>query len=85
MIFHLNSHVYSKQSRLGVIEMDREMQETLVKIIVTLENDHHGCKEEAINLARIALGIEIEHNPIREMINSLDEKRVQEIISSLKV
>lgn len=64
--------------------MNRAMQETLVKIIVTLENDHHGCKNEAVNLAKSALGIEIEHNAIREMINCLDEERVQKILSMLK-
>ncbi|MCG9698002.1 hypothetical protein [Shewanella sp. Isolate11] len=65
--------------------MDRSAQETLVKIIVTLENDHHGCKDEAINLAKSALGIDIEHNAIREMINHLDEERVQKILSTLEV
>ncbi|MDO6777374.1 hypothetical protein Q4591_18705 [Shewanella sp. 3_MG-2023] len=63
--------------------MSPEIKEVLVKIIITLENDHHGCKEEAVNLAKSALGIEIEHNTIREMINSLDEKHIQALMTSI--
>lgn len=63
--------------------MSPEIKEVLVKIIVTLENDHHGCKEEAINLAKTALGMKIEHNTIREMINSLDEKHIQDFMKKV--
>lgn len=63
--------------------MSPEMKEVFVKIILTLENDHHGCKEEAINIAKTALGVKIEHNTIREMINNLDEKHIQDVMTKI--
>jgi hypothetical protein len=56
--------------------MDTEQKRLLVKMILTLESDHHGCKEEVINIAKEALGIEIEHNSIREMINIVSEEKI---------
>ncbi|MGK2233245.1 hypothetical protein [Colwellia polaris] len=56
--------------------MEFEHKKVLAKIILTLQSDHHGCKEEAINIAKEALGIEIEHNSIREMINIVTEEQV---------
>jgi ribosomal protein L12E/L44/L45/RPP1/RPP2 len=53
----------------------------LVKIILTLQSDHHGCKEEAINMAKEALGIEIEHNAIRKMINEISEEQIEKFMS----
>lgn len=64
--------------------LDRQIKKTLVKIILTLENNHHGCKEEAVNLAKQALGYEIEHNEIREMINQVSDEKVETITASIK-
>ncbi|GGW72358.1 hypothetical protein GCM10008111_30580 [Alishewanella tabrizica] len=64
--------------------MDTVLKKTLVKIILTLQDDHHGCKEEAINLAKQALGCEIQHNDIREIINKISEERVDKIVSTLE-
>lgn len=60
--------------------MDRLEKEVLAKIILTLQSDHHDCKEEAINIAKDALGIEIEHNRIREMINQVPNTKVKEFV-----
>ncbi len=62
---------------------DEEYRVALVKIILTLQNQKHGCKEEAINIAMEALGSEIEHNPIREMINSIKDEDVKRLVTSL--
>jgi hypothetical protein len=61
--------------------MDFEQKKVLSKIILTLQSDHHGCKEEAINMAKEALGIEIEHNSIREMINEVSEEQLERFMS----
>jgi len=61
--------------------MEIEQKKLLVKIILTLQSDHHGCKEEAINMAKEALGIEIEHNSIREMINEVSEDQIERFMS----
>lgn len=61
--------------------MDNEQKKVLVKIILTLQSDHHGCKEEAINIAKEALGIEIEHNSIREMINEISEDQIEKFMN----
>jgi hypothetical protein len=63
--------------------VDNEQKKVLVKIILTLQSDHHGCKEEAINMAKEALGIEIEHNPIREMINIVSEDQIEKFMNLL--
>jgi ribosomal protein L12E/L44/L45/RPP1/RPP2 len=60
-----------------------ELQRSLIRIILTLESKHHGCNEEAINIAKKALGYDIEHNHIREMINEINEKRVEEIMGKI--
>ena len=61
--------------------MELEQKKVLAKIILTLQSDHHGCKEEAINMAKTALGIEIEHNSIREMINEISDDKIEEFMS----
>jgi ribosomal protein L12E/L44/L45/RPP1/RPP2 len=61
--------------------MELKDKEVLVKIILTLQSDHHGCKEEAINMAKEALGIEIEHNAIRKMINEISEEQIEKFMS----
>jgi ribosomal protein L12E/L44/L45/RPP1/RPP2 len=61
--------------------VDNEQKKVLVKIILTLQSDHHGCKEEAINIAKEALGIEIEHNSIREMINEISEDQIEKFMN----
>ena len=61
--------------------MEIEQKKVLAKIILTLQSDHHGCKEEAINMAKEALGIEIEHNPIREKINEIPEEEIARFMS----
>jgi len=58
-----------------------EQKQVFVKIILTLQSDHHGCKEEAINMAKEALGIEIEHNSIREMINEISEEQIEKFMN----
>jgi len=61
--------------------MNSEQKKVLVKVILTLQSDHHGCKEEAINMAKEALGIEVEHNSIREMINVVSEEQIEEFMA----
>ncbi len=61
--------------------MELEQKKVLAKIILTLQSDHHGCKEESINMASEALGIEVEHNPIREMINEISEEQIEKFIN----
>lgn len=61
--------------------MEIEQKRLLVTIILTLQSDHHGCKEEAINMAKEALGIEVEHNSIREMINEISEEQIEKFMS----
>jgi hypothetical protein len=60
--------------------MDLNQKKLLAKIILTLQSDHHGCKEEAINMAKEALGIDIEHNSIREMINKIPEEEIDRFV-----
>ncbi len=64
--------------------VESELKTALVKIILTLESQHHGCREEALNIAKETLGYDIEHNPIREMINNISEEEVVKMVSSLK-
>lgn len=61
--------------------MEIEQKKILAKIILTLQSDHHGCKEEAINIAKEALGIEVEHNSIREMINVVSQEKIDDFIA----
>jgi hypothetical protein len=61
--------------------MNSEQKKVLVKVILTLQSDHHGCKEEAINMAKEALGIEVEHNSIREMINVVSEEKIDKYMA----
>ena len=63
---------------------ESELKRSLVKIILTLETQHHGCREEALNIAKETLGFEIEHNPIREMINVISEDEVDKELALLK-
>jgi hypothetical protein len=63
--------------------MEIEQKRLLAKILLTLEVNHNGCKQEAVNLLREALGIEIEHNPIREMINTITNLQVESFLESL--
>ncbi|MBA6304926.1 hypothetical protein [Colwellia sp. MB02u-14] len=60
--------------------MEIDQKKLFVKIILTLQSDHHGCKEEAVNMAKEALGIEIEHNSIREMINEISEEQIEKFM-----
>ncbi|MEZ9540315.1 hypothetical protein AB4160_19295 [Shewanella sp. 10N.286.51.B8] len=64
---------------------DRELKKAIVRIVLTLEAQHHGCREEALNIAREALGLDIEHNPIREMINTIDEDSVDSFVEVLSL
>ncbi|WP_068546541.1 hypothetical protein [Thalassotalea crassostreae] len=64
--------------------MDNDsIKKGLVKIILTLENNHHGCKQEASNIARELLGCKIEHNEVREMINVVEDEDIESVIKSL--
>ena len=63
--------------------MDLNHKRTLAKIILLLQTDHHGCKQEAVNIAKEGLGIEVEHNSIREMINEISESEIDQFLSSL--
>ncbi|BEU01904.1 hypothetical protein OAG1_07040 [Agarivorans sp. OAG1] len=62
---------------------EQNIKEVLIKIILTLENDHHGCKQEACNIAKSALGIDFQHNDLREMMNSISEHDIQRIVALL--
>jgi len=62
-----------------------EFKHTLAKIILTLQSSHHGCNEEAVNIALDALNVSIEHNPIREMINIVTPEQVDSFIKSLEL
>lgn len=64
--------------------MNKELfTEGLIKIILTLEKDHHGCKEEGILIAKHLLGVEVESNPIREMINEVSQQEVEDYKKAL--
>ncbi|ALO34585.1 hypothetical protein CMT41_07550 [Colwellia sp. MT41] len=63
--------------------MKIEQKKLLVKVILTLQSDHNGCKEEAINMAKEALGIDVEHNSIREMINKISEEQIEKFMALL--
>lgn len=60
---------------------DTNVKTALAKIIIVLQKQGHGCNEEAINIAKQALGHEIEHNHIREMINHIDDRDIEKFIS----
>jgi len=64
--------------------LESELKTALVKIILTLESEHHGCREEALNIAKHTLGYPIKHNPIREMINEISYEDVEKMVNSLK-
>lgn len=58
--------------------MNREMfVDGVIKIILTLGKDHHGCKEEGILIAKQLLGVEVGSNPIREMINEVSPHEIE--------
>jgi hypothetical protein len=63
--------------------METKQKHLLAKILLTLEVNHHGCKQEAINLLKEALGMEIEHNSIREMINVITNEQIENFLQSL--
>ena len=50
-----------------------ELIHSLERIVEVLTNNKHGCKQEAINIALDALGNHVEHNAIREYLNSTKE------------
>lgn len=64
--------------------MELAQKRTLAKIILLLQTNHHGCKQEAVNIAKEGLGIEIEHNSIREMINEISETEIDNFLDSIK-
>lgn len=63
--------------------METKQKHLLAKVLLTLEVNHNGCKQEAINLLKEALGMEIEHNSIREMINIITNEQVESFLESL--
>ncbi|MDN3652336.1 hypothetical protein QWY77_06120 [Thalassotalea ponticola] len=64
--------------------METEHTKALAKIILLLQTDHHGCKQEALNIAKESLGIEVEHNSIREMINEISDNDIDRFLSSIE-
>ena len=51
---------------------EHELKNSLERVIEVLEQNRNGCKQEAINIALDALGIHVEHNPVREFLNSTE-------------
>jgi len=51
---------------------EHELINSLERVIEVLEQNRNGCKQEAINIALDALGIHVEHNPVREFLNSTE-------------
>lgn len=60
--------------------MDTNQKQFLAKLILTLETNHNGCKQEVINMVKEELGLEIDHNSIREMINVISEEQVNDYL-----
>lgn len=61
--------------------MDAKHTQFLAKLILTLENNHNGCKQEVINMVKEELGLTIDHNLIREMINVITDEQVEEYLN----
>lgn len=49
---------------------DDKLIHSLERIVEVLTQNKNGCKQEAINIALDALGIHVEHNSMREYLNS---------------
>ncbi|ATC99583.1 hypothetical protein [Pseudoalteromonas spongiae] len=64
--------------------MELSYQRTLAKIILLLQTNHQGCKQEVVNIAKEELGIEVEHNTIREMMNEISESEIDKFLAALK-
>ncbi len=65
--------------------MDIEQKKLLVKVLLTLQSNHNGCKEETMNIVKEALGIDIEHNVIREMINVIPQEQIDLYIKTNQI
>ncbi|MCF4010624.1 hypothetical protein [Rheinheimera sp. UJ63] len=52
---------------------EEELTHSLQRIVEVLSNNKHGCKQEAINIALDVLGNVVEHNSLREYLNSTKE------------
>lgn len=63
--------------------IDTDYKKSLAKIVLTLQSRHHGCSEEALNIALDALGVSIEHNTFREMLNIVTEEEVESFVKSI--
>jgi len=49
---------------------EQELSHSLERIAEVLMQNRIGCKQEAINIALNALGLHVEHNSMRESLNS---------------
>lgn len=49
---------------------EQELIHSLERVVEVLSQNRNGCKQEAINIALDALGVHVEHNPVREFLNS---------------
>ena len=49
---------------------EQELTSALERVVEVLTQNRNGCKQEAINIALDALGVHVEHNSIREFLNS---------------
>ncbi len=52
---------------------EQELVHSLERIVEVLKQNKNGCKEEATNIALDALGVHVEHNVIREILNSTQD------------
>ncbi|WP_371196086.1 hypothetical protein [Glaciecola sp. SC05] len=65
--------------------MELKQKQFLVKLILTLETNHNGCKQEVINMLKEELGLSVAHNSIREMINTISQKQINEFLENNKL
>lgn len=49
---------------------EQDLVHSLERIIEVLKQNKNGCNQEAINIALDALGVNVEHNAVREFLNS---------------
>jgi hypothetical protein len=52
---------------------EQELVHSLERVVEVLMQNKNGCKQEATNIALEALGVHVEHNPVREFLNSTQD------------
>lgn len=65
--------------------MNLKQKQFLARLILTLETNHNGCKQEVINMVKEELGLSVSHNSIREMINIISDKQINDFLETNKL